>query len=197
MAAGNAFEKSVKMASSFALEFIKNSRKIGNGFAIVGSKRVNSARDDLSNAIYEFTNMKNASNLIPECQTNFAYAAAKPKTIKDVFGVRGRIVCTGQSVTVCGVISAGGSKHVASAIIQMCAKFPTIRSAINIRYDESIVKRIKSAKMRIASYDRSVEPSSVKKTEGEALRGAYVLWLKMQKPRMMPYIIQEITEKSL
>ena len=162
MAAGNAFEKSVKMAGSFAQEFIKNSRKIGNGFAIVGSKRVNSARDDLSNAIYEFTNMKNASKLIPECQTNFVYAMPKPKTINDVFGVRGRIVRTGKSLTVCGVITAGGSKHVASAVIQMCAKFPTVRAAINIRYDESILKRIKSTKMHTASYDRSIEPSSIK-----------------------------------
>ena len=112
--------------------------------------------------MYEFANMKNASKLIPECQTNFVYAMPKPKTINDVFGVRGRIVRTGKSLTVCGVITAGGSKHVASAVIQMCMKFPTVRAAINIRYDESILKRIKSAKMHTASYDRSIEPSSIK-----------------------------------
>ena len=162
MAAGNSFEKSTRMAGSFAQKFIKNSKNIGRGVAIAGSKRDDLVKDELADAVYEFANMKNASKLIPECQTNFVYATPKPKTVNDVFGVRGRIVRTGKSITVCGVITAGGSKHVASAVIQMCMKFPTVRAAINIRYDESILKRIKSAKMHTASYDRSIEPSSIK-----------------------------------
>ena len=95
MAAGNSFEKSTRMAGSFAQKFIKNSRKIGRGVAIAGSKRDSLTKDELADAVYEFANMKNASKLIPECQTNFVYAMSKPKTINDVFGVRGRIVRTG------------------------------------------------------------------------------------------------------
>ena len=97
MAAGNSFEKSTRMAGSFAQKFIKNSRKIGRGVAIAGSKRDDLTKDELADAVYEFANMKNASKLIPECQTNFVYAMPKPKTINDVFGVRGRIVRTGKS----------------------------------------------------------------------------------------------------
>ena len=64
--------------------------------------------------MYEFANMKNASKLILNVR-QILYT----QCVNDVFGVRGRIVRTGKSLTVCGVITAGGSKHVASAVIQM------------------------------------------------------------------------------
>ena len=169
MASGNSFEKSVKMAGSFAQKFIKNAKKIGSGIAVAGSKRDDSSRVELADAICAFSNMKNACTLIPECQTNFVYASPNPKTAKDVLGVQGRIVRTGQSVTVCGVIAAGGSRHVASAVIEMCAKFPTVRAAINIRYDESTIKRMKNAKMRIAMYERRSEPPSIKKAKSGSI----------------------------
>ena len=43
MAAGNSFEKSTRMAGSFAQKFIKNSKNIGRGVAIAGSKRYQNA----------------------------------------------------------------------------------------------------------------------------------------------------------
>ena len=46
IAAGNSFEKSTRMAGSFAQKFIKNSRKIGKGVAIAGSKRDNLTKDE-------------------------------------------------------------------------------------------------------------------------------------------------------
>ncbi|MDI1495423.1 MAG: hydroxymethylpyrimidine/phosphomethylpyrimidine kinase [Cenarchaeum symbiont of Oopsacas minuta] len=169
MAMGYSFTKSVKMAGEFAQKFIIDAKKIGKGFPIVGSKRHNPLRDDLVYAISKFSNMKNAYMFIPECQTNFVYAKPNPKTIDDVWGIQGRIVRTGKNVTICGRITLGGSRHVASAIIEMCKKFPTIRAAVNMRYNESTIKKIKDAKMHMSSYDRSFEPSSIRKAQSGSM----------------------------
>ena len=50
----------------------------------------------LSNAINEFIKIKNIYKNIPECQTNFVYSKEKPKSIKEILGISGRIVKAGE-----------------------------------------------------------------------------------------------------
>ncbi|MFB5637375.1 MAG: thiamine-phosphate synthase family protein, partial [Nitrosarchaeum sp.] len=106
---------------------------------------------------------------IPECQTNFVFSKKNPKSIKDVLGVSGRIVKTGNNVTVAGDLSYGGSKHVATALITLNKKFPEISSAINLKYDKEIISKLNKSKLLITSYDRSVEPKMVKDKDGSSV----------------------------
>ena len=56
----------------------------------------------LLNSINEFTKIKNIYKNIPECQTNFVYSKEKPKSIKEILGISGRIVKAGKDTIVAG-----------------------------------------------------------------------------------------------
>jgi hydroxymethylpyrimidine/phosphomethylpyrimidine kinase len=106
--------------------------------------------------------IKNIYKDIPECQTNFVYSKQKPKSTKDILGISGRIVKTGKQVLVAGNLTYGGSKHVATALLTMNRKFPEIYSAINLKYQNSTISKIKKSKLLVSSYDRTKEPKKVK-----------------------------------
>ncbi|WP_420804871.1 thiamine-phosphate synthase family protein [Candidatus Nitrosopumilus sediminis] len=116
----------------------------------------------MSHAINEFIEIKNIYKNIPECQTNFVYSKQRPKSTKDILGISGRIVKAGKEVIVAGNLSYGGSKHVATALLTVNKKFPQIYSAINIKFQNTTITKIKKSKLKISNYDRNQEPSNVK-----------------------------------
>jgi hydroxymethylpyrimidine/phosphomethylpyrimidine kinase len=88
--------------------------------------------------------------------------------ISDVAAVRGRIIKIDNSAAPASYVKFGASSHVASAIIAYMSVNPGIRSAINIRFDERIVKVCKSL-FSMASYDRTKEPKKIKRKEGSTV----------------------------
>src|SRR5437867_3755055 len=99
---------------------------------------------------------------------------ARPRPSETRAGVRGRIVRIGNAAVPASYIEFEASKHMASAMIGYMRVNPAIRSVINIRFDDRLVKICKSL-FSISSYDRSKEPKSVKKKEGSS-----VSWGTMQ-----------------
>jgi hydroxymethylpyrimidine kinase/phosphomethylpyrimidine kinase len=162
LASGKSLKESTVFAKKFTYNSINNAKKIGKGIAITEGKSQDKILSNLSEAISEFINIKNIHSHIPECQTNFVYSKKDPKSIKDVLGIEGRIVRTGKKVAIAGSLEYGGSKHVATAVVAMNEKFPDICSAINLKYEPKVISNIKKRKFKIADYDRSKEPSSVK-----------------------------------
>jgi len=63
---------------------------------------------------------------------------------------------------IAGNLTYGGSKHVATALLIMNKKFPQIRSAINLKYQNVTISKIKKSKLIVSSYDRNQEPKNVK-----------------------------------
>jgi len=161
--------ESVKFAKEFTYNSIKNAKKIGKGIKItdIQTDEINS---ELSKAINEFVEIKNIYKNIPECQTNFVYSKQKPKSTKDILGISGRIVKAGKEVIVAGNLTYGGSKHVATALLTVNKKFPEIQSAINIKYQNTTISKIKKSKLIVSSYDRVGEPTNVKK------KGSTIQW---------------------
>ena len=161
--------ESVKFAKEFTYNSIKNAKKIGKGIKItdIQTDQINS---ELSKAINEFVEIKNIYKNIPECQTNFVYSKQKPKSTKDILGISGRIVKAGKEVIVAGNLTYGGSKHVATALLTVNKKFPEIQSAINIKYQNTTISKIKKSKLIVSSYDRVGEPTNVKK------KGSTIQW---------------------
>ena len=82
----------------------------------------------------------------------------------------GRIVKAGKEVIVAGNLTYGGSKHVATALLVVNKKFPDIQSAINLKYEKSIISKIKKSKFSASNYDRVKEPNDVK------IKGSSVEW---------------------
>ena len=156
--------KNIKKALEFAkkntFNSIKNSKKIGKGIAITNMEESNEIK--LLNSINEFTKIKNIYKNIPECQTNFVYSKQKPKSIKEILGISGRIVKSGEEVIVAGDLVYGGSKHVATALLTVNKKYSKIQSAINIKYKNDTISKIKKLKLTTYDYDRNHEPKNVK-----------------------------------
>ncbi len=163
-------KKSLEFAKKNTLDSIKNSKKIGKGFVITNAMESDVKKIELSNAINEFTKIENIFENIPECQTNFVYSEKKPKSIKEVLGISGRIVKAGKEVMVAGDLTYGGSKHVATALLIVNKKFPNIQSAINLKYKKETISKIKKIKWITYDYDRTQEPQNIKK------KGSSIEW---------------------
>ncbi len=57
----------------------------------------------------------------------------------------------------------------ASAILAVTKKFPLIRSALNLKYDSKIIKKFKENDLIVLSYDRTKEPSHIKRKENSSI----------------------------
>ena len=155
-------EKALRFAKQITQESIRNSKKIGKGIPITDIKKQDNIKTELIKAINKFVEIKNIYKNIPECQTNFVFSKQNPKSTKDILGINGRIVKAGKQVLVAGDLKYGGSKHVATALLVMNKKSPEICSAINIKYQNNIISKIKKSKLISSSYDRSKEPKITK-----------------------------------
>jgi hydroxymethylpyrimidine/phosphomethylpyrimidine kinase len=100
--------------------------------------------------------------LIPETQSNLVY-------VKDnhILGINGRIIKHGEHVRA-GYIDENSSKHVASAL-STARRYTDFKAAINIKYDEHIIKIAKELGFTVSSYDRSKEPKEIKEKEGMSI----------------------------
>ena len=168
LAKGNTMHNAVKTAKDYVYQSIKNSKKIGKGVSIT-HKNISNGIKELSDSINHFMQIKNIYKIIPECQTNFVFAKKNPKNITDVLGISGRLVKSGKEVVMAGEIVYGGSQHVGTAVIQVCKKFPKIRSGLNIKYDPKIISKAKKSKFTVLSYDRSKEPKKSKQKENSSI----------------------------
>ncbi|HSA98318.1 MAG TPA: bifunctional hydroxymethylpyrimidine kinase/phosphomethylpyrimidine kinase [Candidatus Nitrosotenuis sp.] len=168
IASKNTLADAVKFAKCFTYQSMKDAQRLGHGIKITDLKK-DRIKTELGSAIKEFENLRDAYGLIPECQTNFVYSKQNPKSVLDVLGVSGRIVRAGRRLVVAGSLEYGGSRHVATAVITMQKKFPSIRSAANIKYDQKTIDKFQKTKNRIASYDRGDEPDRTKSKENSSI----------------------------
>ena len=155
-------KKSLEFAKKITLNSIKNSKKVGKGIEITKVDNHDELKMRLTNSINEFTKIKKIYQNIPECQTNFVYSKQKPKSINEILGISGRIVKAGEKVIIAGDLSYGGSKHVATALLTINKKYSKIQSAINLRYREETISKIKKLRLTTYDYDRNQEPQNVK-----------------------------------
>src|SRR5579863_7897648 len=162
IARGKKLSDAVDSARLFTVESIRNATKTGRGLSVIKRSKGDVIENQLSKAISEFCSIESINEYIPECQTNFVYSISNPTTLKDVMGLEGRIVRTGKLVTIAGHLKYGGSKHVASAVLEMTRKFPALRSSLNIKYDEKTIKKAVSKGLKVSSYDRSEEPHEIR-----------------------------------
>ena len=168
-------------AKEYVYQSIKKSKNLGKGIKIT-HKEISNIQKELSHSILDFQNIKNVSKLIPECQTNFVFSKNKPKTIKNVLGISGRLVKSGNNVIQAGELVFGGSQHVATAVIQVSKKFSKIRSAINIKYEPKIITNAKKHRMSVLSYDRKNESKKSKSKENSSISWGISSCLKSDIP---------------
>ncbi len=82
-------------------------------------------------------------NLLPEVRSNFVARLDKAVTEEDVVGIPGRMTEVRGKVRAFHPPEFGASRHMARVLLEVSKKFPSIRAAINLRYDEEIGRCIK------------------------------------------------------
>lgn len=175
LAKGMALTEACKRANEYVHTAIRNAVTIGRGLPIANPLYViyrDASRyrilEELQRAVEQVSMLDGFYRLIPETQTNFAYALLNAVDISDVAAVRGRIIKIENTAAPASYIKFGASSHVASAVIAYMSVKPDFRSAINIRFDEMIVNVCKSL-LSVASYDRTKEPKKIKRREGSSV----------------------------
>ncbi|HEC81604.1 MAG TPA: bifunctional hydroxymethylpyrimidine kinase/phosphomethylpyrimidine kinase [Thermoplasmatales archaeon] len=117
---------------------------------------------ELNKAFHQLLNIL-PKNLIPEVGINIGYALPNAKSKNDVCAVDGRIT-KGVQKTYHGTLRFGTSKHVASIILAAMKFDKTVRSAMNIRYSQDLIKKIKKKDLTVYSFSRKEEPKDTGST---------------------------------
>jgi hydroxymethylpyrimidine kinase / phosphomethylpyrimidine kinase / thiamine-phosphate diphosphorylase len=173
---GHEIPRACYMANEFVYKALQNLLYIGKGNPIVDISIMTSLSsfkfqviEELAKTIKELEEIKDIGKLIPETQSNFAYAIPNATNIMEVAGVRGRIIKINEKkVKASSFIEFGASKHIASAVISYMTINPTIRAGFNLKYDKKIIELLQSF-LKISEYERQLEPSEFKEKEGHTI----------------------------
>jgi hydroxymethylpyrimidine kinase / phosphomethylpyrimidine kinase / thiamine-phosphate diphosphorylase len=175
IAKGFSLIQSCRLANQYVHNAIKNVLKIGHGLVVTNpisgiyqdANRYNTLRE-LQLVVNKIQVVNNFGKMIPETQSNIVFALPDAKTALDVAGVKGRIVKVDNMARAVSNVEFGVSKHVSSAVLSYMRIDPTIRSGMNIKFDEKILSVCKSL-FQISEYDRINEPVKVKEKEGKTI----------------------------
>ncbi len=107
--------------------------------------------------------------LIPEVQSNLGYALPLAQKQDEVAAFPGRIVACGERARPVGCPTFGASRHIANVILSALKFDPSVRAALNIRFDESFIKRAQNLGLSVAEFSRRQEPPEIKAREGSTL----------------------------
>ena len=164
-----------KIANQYVHKSIGNALKLGKGLVVtnpISDLYVDASRyhvlKELQLATIEIEAMNGIAELLPETQSNIAYALPDAVDTSQIAGVKGRIVRIGKIARPVSNIEFGASRHVASAVLAYMTINRSMRCAMNIRYDKKLLKIAKRL-FEISEYQRITEPMSLKKKEGETI----------------------------
>ena len=165
-----------KLANKYVRDSLQNALKIGKGLFV--SNPSSSIYDYASRyvvlrglhcAIEAIETSDNFGILIPETQSNIAFALPDARELDHIAAVKGRIIKIGDTArSGSSMIEFGASKHVGSALLAYMTVNRLVRSAMNIKYNEKIRKITKSV-FKVSKYDRSKEPRHILKKEGMSI----------------------------
>jgi hydroxymethylpyrimidine/phosphomethylpyrimidine kinase len=173
MVKGSDIIATVTRAKKFVTKSIKFGLHIGKGFGPVNpfadmydNSEKYSVIKGLEDALAILENCKEVMYLIPESQSNLAYALPYAEDYLDVAGIPGRIVKLMDGVKASSCPKFGASSHVSRTIL-VAKKFDgSFRSAMNIKYSEKILESCKEIGLSTSFYDRTKEPNYIKVEEG-------------------------------
>lgn len=111
----------------------------------------------------------NMVELIPAVQMNVGYAIRGAQTPDDVAAFPGRIGLHLGRILIKGAPEFGASSHVARLCLACMRRFPHLRAAANIKYDEAHLERARQSGLSILFADRKREPEERKREEGKSL----------------------------
>ena len=165
-----------KLANKYVRDSLQNALKIGKGLLV--SNPASSMYDYASRyvvlkglqwAIEDIETSYNFGILLPETQSNIAFALPDARELDHIAAIKGRIIKIGDTArSASSMVEFGASKHVGSALLAYMTVNRLVRSAMNIKYDKKI-RKITKAVFKVSNYDRSKEPRHILKKEGMSI----------------------------
>ncbi len=111
----------------------------------------------------------NVGHLIPEVQSNLAYAIPFAESVDDVASFPGRIIRLVNTVATMASAKFGASRQIHHLVLAAMEYDPQRRAAMNIAYSDALVNRIRSLGYTVAEFDRSRTPPDLAQEEGSTL----------------------------
>lgn len=111
----------------------------------------------------------NIGHLVPEVQSNLAYAIPFAESLSDVASFPGRIIRFGGSIRTITSARFGASRQIHHLVLAAMDYDPHRRCVMTIKYSENLVERIKSLGYTIVQFDRTRTPPDLKEEEGSTL----------------------------
>jgi hydroxymethylpyrimidine/phosphomethylpyrimidine kinase len=111
----------------------------------------------------------NIGRLVPEVQSNLAYAIPHAETVNDVASIPGRIIRLGNSIETLSSPKFGAARQIHHLVLSAMEFDPDRRAAMTIAFSESVVERIRALGYVIVEVDRSGTPPDLEKEEGSTL----------------------------
>ena len=168
--------KAVNIAKRLISEAIRFGLRIGRGYGPVNpfaplyrEASRESARRGLKELLEWLSGIDNVGRLVPEVGMNIAYSSIYPLDSRDIIAIPGRIRRLPDGRISYVEPSYGASDHLARYLLKISEYTDRIRIAMNIRYDERIVKHLRDKGFRIGFYDRGLEPPELKGIEGATI----------------------------
>lgn len=177
LAKGFEISEAVHLAQQFVLKAIRFGIPVGQGHGPVNPMANLCAEaerwtvlDSLSRAVALLEGSEDVARVIPEVNSNLAMASTYATDASDVAGIPGRIIRVGKGVKALSCPTFGGSSHVANTVLAAHSHNPEVRAAMNIRYSEQALSKLKELGLLASPYDRRKEPPEVKRIEGMTTR---------------------------
>lgn len=111
----------------------------------------------------------NIGRLVPEVQSNLAYAIPYAESVRDVASFPGRIVRVRNTITSVEAPRFGASRQIHHLVLAAMEYDSDRRAAMIVTYSDALVNRIKSLGYSISGFDRSRTPPDLQEEEGSTL----------------------------
>ncbi len=125
--------------------------------------------ENVKNAVDVLEKSKEFAALIPEVHTNIVMVPEDAKTIKEIVGIPGRITVVNGMAKAFMKPDYMSSSHMARLVLSVMKHDPNKRSAMNIKYNTTILEICEKLGLQISSYNRSYEPEDIKRVEGSTI----------------------------
>jgi len=113
---------------------------------------------------------EDVSALVPEVGMNVVAATPAAERTGDCAAVEGRITRTLSGVSPNRGVRFGASSHVARFLLSAREFDPTLRAAVNCRFDDGVERALGTMDWAVVEYDRGEEPDEVKASEGSTMQ---------------------------
>jgi len=175
LAKGSPLVSSIDQAKRYLYKALRFSLGIGKGigpinhFASITSEMARTeVIEELDKALERLKRL-NIGHLIPEVQSNLAYAIPFAESVQDVASFPGRIVRMVNTIATLTGPRFGASRQIHHLVLAAMEYDPARRACMTIVYSDTLVNRMKSLGYSVAEFDRNRTPPDLEQEEGSTL----------------------------